>query len=379
MSKAFLILSGYNQRALTAFCRKLSAMQAPFYIIASGKEDFIYQTRYKNKVKALRKKNDLVWDDLLQAINNVRRQSREQELVYCPSSEYANHFVLQNRRALSESGVRVPLVEKAIYEQVTNKAAFSAYCRKNGLQAPNRYTQMALKHIPFVAKPKKNITNGKTLYPYLIFNEEIFNYFLKQEDENDFYYEEYISGGESYYLLFYISKFGYTVSFSQKNILQQAGGKSIVLAQPAQLHEQNIGRRFIEVLKKLGFFGLIMVEVKKKAEACVMIEANPRLWGPSQLFVDNKVPLFDAFIYEALYNKVFHFTPKNRQTGKPYLWLGGILQNRFSGNRLTWHVQNHNAKVKTLLFKALRNDVYLRKDTWAYFLRELKINLYLRK
>jgi hypothetical protein len=37
-----------------------------------------------------------------------------------------------------------------------------------------------------------------------------------------------------------------------------------------------------------GFYGLVMIEVKEYDNQFYMIEANPRLWGPSQLILDAK-------------------------------------------------------------------------------------------
>jgi hypothetical protein len=120
-----------------------------------------------------------------------------------------------------------------------------------------------------------------------------------------------------------------------------------------------------------------MIELQKKDDHYIMIEANPRLWGPSQLFVDNSQPLFDAFIFEATKSKPFITTGRSAvcktppMQQKPYLWIGGILRNISAGHRLTWH---STESLLTLLL-SLPLDVYLRRDTLKYFFKELRMNL----
>jgi len=258
---------------------------------------------------------------------------------------------------------------------VTDKYTFSKHCRKQGLSVPTYIKNACEKQIPFVAKPKINIRKDKTLYPYLILDKECYQEFLKKEQVENYYFEEYINGGESYYLLFYLSPFGKDIRFSQKNILQQAEGKSIVLAYPAEIHHEPVADLYVTTLRNMGFWGLIMIELKKQGQRYIMIEANPRLWGPSQLFMDNCQPLFDAFILEATTNEPYTepYPRLNNQTmhRKSYLWIGGILQNIIKGHRLTWH----GAKSSKILFFALPFDVYLRRDTWIYFFKELRMHL----
>lgn len=379
MKKAFLLFSGYNARALIAFIRRLNALQAPYAIIACGEDDFIFHTRYKKQVEYIRKKKELAWDELEEALHYLSRNNPETEFVLCPSSEYLNHFALEHRRQLSEAGVMLPLVSKGIYETVTNKENFSLLCSRNGLNVPKRLNSADSLKIPFVAKPKINILQGRTLYPYLVLNKRIYNQFLEQEEKSNYYFEEYIADAESYYLLFYVSRFGRSVSFSQKNIFQQANGKSIVLAQPADLHRKEVGKRYLELLQRMDFNGLIMIELKKRGNEYIMIEANPRLWGPSQLFVDNEQPIFDAFIYETLFDRIYTVKRQKPKLEKKYVWVGGMLQNISRGDRLARYIPTGKSRAVLLTLSAVKNDVYLRKDTWPYFFKELKTSLILRR
>ena len=49
------------------------------------------------------------------------------------------------------------------------------------------------------------------------------------------------------------------------------------------------------MLIQIGYYGLIMIEVKIQDGEYYMIEANPRLWGPSQLILDAGMDLFHRF------------------------------------------------------------------------------------
>ena len=70
-----------------------------------------------------------------------------------------------------------------------------------------------------------------------------------------------------------------------------------------------------------------MVEIKKQINVNYMIEANPRFWGPSQLFVDARMNFFEAFLHD------FGFLPENpppfnfiNAIHKKYFWFGGIIE-----------------------------------------------------
>ena len=66
--KAFLIFSGYNQRAVVAFCREATSLKVPFCIIAKSEEDTILKTIYKEQVFAIRSEKLLVKSDLDECI-----------------------------------------------------------------------------------------------------------------------------------------------------------------------------------------------------------------------------------------------------------------------------------------------------------------------
>ena len=191
--------------------------------------------------------------------------------------------------------------------------------------------------------------------------------FLRSEQTADFYFEEYLTG-ESYYLLHYLWQDGRVTSFSQQNLLQQAGGKSIVLARPAQLHRQPVAESYVRVLRQLGFWGLAMIEVIRRGDEFVFIELNPRFWGPLQLTVDAGAGILEAFVADQLGRP--EFGSQARAGDAPYLWLNGLLANRRAGKQPRWHVPPP-AHPKRFLLRHLTHDIYLRRDTLGLFAHEL--------
>lgn len=167
--------------------------------------------------------------------------------------------------------------------------------------------------------------------------------------------------------MYYISKSHGSLSFSQQNLVQQGGGKSIIAASPADIHNQQIGLKFLELFSSLNFHGLIMVEVRNSKDEYVMIEANPRLWGPSQLFVDANVPFFEMYLKDLGFN--IHIDDMKISNEVYYFWLGGFL-NSMKEENITFHSIKEEDFLDDIS-KFSSNDIYLRRDTFHIALKEL--------
>jgi predicted ATP-grasp superfamily ATP-dependent carboligase len=296
--------------------------------------------------------------------------SKIEEFVVCPSSEFLNLFLLRNRDSLLRQGCLVPLVELEVYELISNKHSFTAICKKNGIQVPLEFNGPEEAGVPLVARPVKNVNqDGKSLYPYIINNQEDLDGFMEAERPDEFFFQEYIPG-DSYYLYYFISRDGRSFTCSQKNILQQAGGKSIVMARAADIHGLPVSESFTRMLLDIGFHGLAMVEVKLQAGGFTAIELNPRLWGPSQLMVDAGSNILKAFIRENLYGTLSGLPAERLKADAVYMWLGGMAENLAEGKKLKWHVRPPRFKVPFVL-RQLPHDVYFRKDSLLLFAYEL--------
>lgn len=360
-SKAFIIYSGNNQRAVIAFCRFASKNAIPFYIVAAGEDDSIFLSEYNSSVIYTRTSRLLSVKEFIDSISELK----ESKLIILPSSEYLNRFLLANRNKIENSRTIIPLVDAKLYKKISDKNSFSNLCAKYGLITPKKYKSVEEANIPLVIKPKKYFNqNGAVQFkPILIFDIEELKQNLAREDINDYFFQEYVDG-ESYYLLFYISKSGDHVVYSQKNLVQQKNGGSILVAKSAKIHFHQIAQDYLKMLQNEKFSGLIMIELRHKNDKYWMIEANPRLWGPSQLFVDAQIPIFHRFCEELGFNIDI---PLNLDKPFKYLWFGGFpskvedLKNYFSDSDDCLQELNKWKKI----------DIYNRPDTQNIYKKEL--------
>lgn len=365
MNKGILILSGYNIRAIVAFCRWAKCRNLPFHLIARGRSDPIFLTAFADSVFLARENESLEPEEFCTWIDRIRRQYSYQEILVLPSTEFLNRFLLRNRAVIEMAGGLVPLVDTQLYERISDKYSFGKACFDFGIPIPQEY-QIPPRSGHFVAKPRNyEAIDKRQLKPYLIHNTADLAVFHQQEDEADYYFQEYIEGN-SVYLLACIPRSGNPVLFSQENLLQQANGGSVILARRDDFYKQHGAVQYLELLAELNFHGLIMIEVRfhKDTQQHFMIEANPRLWGPSQLVVDNNIDIFGAMLRDHGFN-VDH-APNQGTQGQYYFWSGGLSD----GRTPTYH--NYSADRFVDEFSSInRDNLFLRDDTMALFRHEL--------
>jgi len=366
--KAFLIFSGYNQRAVIAFCREAKRLQIPFFIVAKSMDDTIFLSSYKENVLSVRQEKALLIKDVDACFLEVKTKSTYRDFVILPSSEFLNRFFLENRAYYQNQSFSIPLVEESLYSILSDKYSFGLLCQKYHLEIPPEIVVSDSVGFPFVAKPKEYFSKGslQTPSPYLIYAESDWLEFLELENPEDFYFQKFVSG-QSIYLLFFLSKQGRSVFYSQENLVQQSKGKSILLARSSTTHLETIASDYSEMLLKEGFEGLIMIELKYSNGSYCMIEANPRLWGPSQLFVDAGVPIFEEFIrHQGFILEEQCYTIKE----SVYFWHGGVLEEMKKGKTLAFH--NYSSEMLDSQWQELlKYDIYLREDTKNIYYNEL--------
>jgi hypothetical protein len=213
-------------------------------------------------------------------------------------------------------------------------------------------------------------SNGETLYPALLRTDRELETFCAREDLNDYFFQEFVQG-DSCYLLFYITRDRRAIySWSQRNLLQQPHGKSMLLAEAHEMHRSPEAIRILELLRHANFHGLGMVELIASDRGLVFIEMNPRPWGPIQFCLDQRQPLLQAFLGDWLHGDPERYiaTPGGRRRTH-YMWLGGLMETLASGGSLQWHARP--LPLTKLLGIAIGNDIYLRRDSWRCFLFEL--------
>ena len=368
-SKLVVIFSGYNQRAVISFLRVLTFHNVPFGIISKGKSDTIYDTDYSSKVLVERKHQELNVDYFQSLLNSIRKKIVVQTLFIAPTTEAINRFFLENRNIFLKANCEIPLVDKELYYNISNKKSFTKICSSFGIDIPEELNNIENATYPFVAKPKiYDIDQSKHLIPQIIKNKEDAVCFFKDYNANDFFFQEYIDG-KSYYLLYYIDKKKSIYKYSQENLIQQADGKSMVYCKSSHIHFHEISTRFEKMLVELNFRGLIMIEIKGNNGEFKMIEANPRFWGPSQLFVDANADLFSCLLKDyKILSQEFSFD--NEPNDVLYSWVGGIKANQLQDKKLKYY--GSNSLVSNNVLEELKeHDIYNKKDTIRIFEEEI--------
>ena len=364
-NKAVLLLSGYNPRAVIAFCRWATQHNVHFHLIASGKRDPVFLTEYANQVEIIRETKDLNIDLFLAWIKTLVERYEYQQVLILPSTEYFNRFILKNRADLEGAGCIVPLVEEALYEEISDKFKFADLCRSSGLAVPKEFSTPP-DVLPFVAKPRSYFSSeGTPLYPHLVLSHQDRDTFLKKDYAKDYFFQEFVVG-ENHYLLACIQKDGTALTYSQENLIQQSQGKSMILARASQYHESENAKKYLDLLIKVGFYGLIMIEIRRTdRDKYVMVEANPRLWGPIQYIVDNGIDFFGMLLRDHGFE--IKNTHKNKTGAAYYYWSGGITP---KSQPVSYHHFSAEEFLEAL-YDIRKDDIFLREDTMDLYLYEL--------
>lgn len=351
MKRTIVIFSGFNQRAIVAFVRTLVKNDLDFHIIALCDEDPILLSEYRNHVSAVRKSFNLDLADIMLCLGVVKEKANTDRLFIAPSSEALNRFLLKHRNELEQLGCEIPLVDEELYCMVSDKASFGKLCQEFGICIPKE-VRFEKTNIPFVVKPKSYDLEKRLQSPVIVDSNQTF---LSVEfNESDYYCQEYLNGN-SFYLLYYFSKSKKAKRLFQENLLQQPQGKHILAAR--LLPTMPDDERFVKMFQSIGFFGLVMVEVRIVDGEMFMIEANPRFWGPSQLFVDCGYNLFDCFLEDNGFD-VEHKNIVNQNA--LYFWRGGLSDNVVCHNVKDFDIKNY-----------YEYDVYKRNDTMEIYKKEL--------
>lgn len=371
MKSIAIIFSGWNHRAIIAFCRFCHKMNIPFMIIAKDGNDSILLTDYRQEVAMVRADSELSLS-LLKSVHELATEKGYGHLVLMPTTEYLNRFFLANREEIEEMGYVIPLCEGDLYDTISDKEEFEKLCQSNGIATPSDYSEVSKKYLPFVIKPRNYFFgDGVNVAekPKLIMSEEDFDK-LGDVDLKSYYCQEFV-GGEAFYLLYYFAKDGTYSVFSQKNLAQQHSGLSIVAAESANYHEDIRTAAYTQMFLKCGFHGLVMVEVRDYKGKYFMIEANPRFWGPSQLILDAGMDLFHLFAID--YGMTDSAEVKEiYKTGVKYSWFGGIVNTSSLKKEIAYHNNYTAEEYVENLHEWLVSDVYNRRDTMSVFEAELK-------
>lgn len=323
MRGGVIALSGYNLRAVVALCRWAEASGVPLHLVARQGSDPIELTDHAARVFVRRRSEGLDLDEVLTWIHHLRVAYDHERVVIAPSTEFFNRFVLRHRGAIEAAGGVVPLVDEALYLRISDKQAFADLCRDAGIAVPAVFG-VPPDDRPFVAKPRHYAASSSgRIKPYLITSAAERDAFLAQECLDGYFFQEFVEG-QSLYLLAHVARSGQVTACAQRNLIQQAGGGSIVLAEAHDFHLDPAARPYLELLSDCGFHGLVMIEVRRcrRSGRAVMIEANPRMWGPLQFMLDRQTdPFTPLFADHGLVGR-----PLQPQGALSlyYFWSGGL-------------------------------------------------------
>lgn len=370
LNKAHLIFTGFNQRAVIAFLRTLTKNEQPYALIAKAKTDPIFLTEYKSHVFSIRNKVELDLSDIINCINEVKQKLPSKEYIIAPSTEALNRFVIKHISKFKELNCSTSLVNNELYELISDKYKFWELCLKNGIEVPKNYESFNSAEIPFVAKPFSYFSSsGNTYSPVLILNEKDKDDFKQSYKVDDFFYQKFVKG-RSLYLLYYFHRNGKIFKYSQENIVQQPEGKSIVAAISSNFHLSEESLKYEYLLKKINYHGFIMIEIRQDNLSNYMIEANPRFWGPSQLFVDAKRNFFECYLHDfGDLTSMPEFQDDIEQI--KYFWFGGFIESYKNDKKPFFH-KNDEKDFLLEIADWLQFDIYKRTDTINIFKSEMK-------
>jgi hypothetical protein len=352
----------------------MSAYGNHFSVVAAGPQDRVLLGPYRRRVQAIRTSGFLNRELFENWLEQLRRAEPDCTRIVVPSNEFLNSFLLTlDRDALLRNfNCEIPLVDSGLYARLTNKTSAAALFAGAGIRVPAELRGFDRDALPMVAKPRANVgRDGAIKYPQLLRSREDLDAFLASQNADDYFAQEFI-GGESHYLLMYISRDAQVFLSAQRNLAQQPGGKSIVLAETCTFARDEVAGKTVSLLQGLGFHGFAMVEFIVDGRGPCFIEVNPRPWGPLQLCADHACGIVEAFVGEYAHDDSRYY--ERAWSQKPaqarFMWLGGMRETARQGRSLDWKLGTGESRLIEFL-RGLPSDVYLRRDTWRGFLKEL--------
>lgn len=298
-SPVFLLFSGHNDRAVVALCRFFHRHGLAFRIVAARPADAIFRTAWSEHVVFCRldARLDLALFEAVVASAQLTLRPG-QRLVYCPTTEYMNQFVLDHLAQLKAAGLHSTLPAPDIYARLTSKLDSQGIMADlAGILPP---LTLDWRHVsaPCVLKPAANILDDCGAYPKLCRTPAELEAALTGLDRSAWFAQAWVEG-QSYYLCGYLARSGEAAWYWQENLLQQPGGKSIVLARTCDNPGVDAAALFAG-LHRLGYHGPFMAEIIRDAGGRLYyIEVNPRFWGPLQLALDAGPRVLALFAQDA--------------------------------------------------------------------------------
>jgi len=149
----YVIFTGANERAVVAVCRYFQRHGIACSLVARPGPDAMQKTRFARWIEATRSVDHLDVNDILGALSLLKRRYPDQRLVFLPTTESIIRLVLDNRDVFEALGLEVPLVDKKLYETISDKVSFLALMERFWVPLPPQPEQIGPSDLPAVAKP----------------------------------------------------------------------------------------------------------------------------------------------------------------------------------------------------------------------------------
>lgn len=351
-----ILFSGHNERAVITLCRHLSESSVRFYIVARDREDVIFKTKWRKNVIVLRQTSDLT-TDLMSHISQAV-QNRGLIPALCPTSEFLNQFFLTNAEDIQNQGWHLTLPSSDIYLSLSDKLYAPGEIESlAGIRAPDRLPDDYWT-APCVLKPKTNIQEGTVHYPIICRTQKQLQDSIDKIHPSRWFAQKWVDG-RSIYLCAYLDRQGGWNAYWQENLLQQSGGKSIVLAHTCENPGIDVSE-LMQGLKEKRYSGPFMMEIIITGKGELkFIEVNPRFWGPLELARKALPNLISRFFSDLQLLQPPQEGSANNDTMYWYSWEFGARQStcrKFSGTDKL----DDSIDMTELLIK---HDIYAQEDT----------------
>ncbi|HDQ45432.1 MAG TPA: hypothetical protein ENN17_08055 [bacterium] len=355
-----------NDRAVVACVRSLVRRGVPVRLIPKrgAPPDPFRFTAYASRTDRKRPYADpsdpvRFHDSLLQIFKTYP------ESVILPTGEALIRGLFEEEALLRRFGVTLPVPDPDLYHRVSDKGSFVRWMAENDFPVPPRITRSpAIRDVPFVIKPEKGVLNGQKQFPpVLVLDRSDYRRRKALIGRPDVFFQKWLPGDSYYYCALY-RRGERILYFTQRNLVQQPHGKSIIRAAPCRLPRSLCGR-VDDIISETRWSGPLMMEFRLHENRYYAIEINPRLWGPLQLALDNGVD-FPCALYRLSVDGMFDVPDPGTyvpSSGRGYLWISGYVQGMLLKTGPKGRFQRFRPAGKnTMPFR----DVWFRPDTWVF-------------
>jgi hypothetical protein len=249
------------------------------------------QIQSKSKV-IHRKFKELTRVEFEKIISEVEKHFNNKNSVLAPTSEYLMSVVSNWNKEKKFNNLVIPFNSRFTYDEISSKIFLY---ESNLIPAKNLpkiiKNEDARNSIPFFAKPKRNIVEGINLKPFKVGTTRDLE---RYEELQQSYFAQSFIKGKSFYLCGYVNKQGHLITYIQKNLIQNGENATVILAYFSRSHRLAKHTEFLaEFIKKIDFRGPFMAEFKGSKN--LIIEINPRFWGPLLLDLRNGSKILREF------------------------------------------------------------------------------------